>query len=104
MIDCAACSRGFSELSSFVPDDGKPDWAREVIRLRRAVYPNTNLPLLSSLDMRCRLQVVKEIVRNFEPNWRIPLAIYFAALIGSSPKPLISKNDNVFFETLVWVL
>lgn len=76
-----------------------PGWAKEVIRLRRAIWPGFDLTLLSSAEMIDRLQPIEEIMNNIAAGWRFPIAIYFAALIDSesSIKEQETATDNVFF-------
>lgn len=77
----------------------KPEWVKEVIRLRKTIWPDTGLPIFSLAEMWDRLQAVEEIIQNIAPGWRLPLAIYFAALIGSESniEEQETANDNVFF-------
>lgn len=90
----------FAEVAQIRRDTvgGKPPWAKEVNRLRRTLWPGTNLSILSMAEMSDRLQVVEEIIQNFASGWRFPIAIYFAALIGS--ESLIEEqetaDDNTF--------
>ncbi|OJJ45211.1 hypothetical protein ASPZODRAFT_167684 [Penicilliopsis zonata CBS 506.65] len=77
----------------------RPEWAKEVIRLRRTIYPN-NLPVLSLEDMLARLEAIEEIIHHVAPDWRFPIAIYLAALMGSESliegKEMV--NDSTFFS------
>jgi hypothetical protein len=76
----------------------KPDWVKEVLRLRGDIWTVTK-ETLSSAKMLDRLKAVGEIVSNFQPGWGFPLAIYFAALIGSesATEDQGKANDNVIF-------
>lgn len=62
---------------------GKPPWPREVNRLRNTLWPGTKLPILPVNEMLSSLQAVEEIMGYVASGWRYPIAIYFAALIGS---------------------
>lgn len=77
----------------------KPAWVKEVNRLRHAIWSDTNLPIYSAAEMSSRLQAVEEIIQNVASGWRFPIAIYFAALIGSesSIEGQETANDNLFF-------
>lgn len=78
----------------------KPEWAKEVIRLRGAIWPTSGTPILSSVEMRDRLQAIKEIIETLSFNWRFPLAIYFAALVRSesTTKNQRTAADDAFFQ------
>lgn len=78
----------------------KPEWANEVIRLRGAIWPTSGPPILSSVDLGDRLQAIKEIIETLSANWRFPLAIYFAALLGSesTTKDQGTATDDAFFK------
>ncbi|KAF7165377.1 hypothetical protein CNMCM6106_001567 [Aspergillus hiratsukae] len=88
----------FSNIQSIASPRQKPDWVNEVLRLRRDIW-NVTKETLPSAKMLDRLKAVGEIVSNFQPGWRFPLAIYFAALIGpeSATQDQGTANDNVFF-------
>lgn len=79
---------------------GKPPWPREVNRLRNTLWPGTKLPILPVNEMSGRLQAVEEIMEYVASGWRYPIAIYFAALIGSesSIEGQETADDNVFFK------
>lgn len=78
---------------------GKPPWPSEVNRLRNALWPGTELPILPVNEMSGRLQAVEEIMGYVASGWRYPIAIYFTALIGSesSIEEQETANDNLFF-------
>ncbi|KAJ6082139.1 hypothetical protein N7499_007013 [Penicillium canescens] len=80
--------------------DGKPEWANEVIRLRKAIWPGNDLPKLSSEEIGSRLRVMNKILTGLSPRWRFPLAIYFMTLIGTETvtSDQGDADDNVFFE------
>lgn len=94
----------FTNLQNNAPSHAKIEWTKEVVRLRRIIWPErgfrTHLQLLSSAEMSDRLQVVKKIVHDAASGWRYPLAIHFAALMGaeSVTKDQGMAYDNVFFE------
>ncbi|KOS47657.1 hypothetical protein ACN38_g1315 [Penicillium nordicum] len=70
----------FRVFNGFPSRNGRPIWAIEVIRLRDAIWQATDAQVLSPEEMEGRLKAVKEIVQDFEPSWRFPLAIYFTSL------------------------
>jgi hypothetical protein len=82
-----------------IPNEA-PEWANEVIRLRKAIWPGTDLPKLSSEEFGSRLHVMNKILMGLSPRWRFPLAIYFITLIGTKTVTSDQGNadDNVFFE------
>lgn len=88
----------FGDIST-TPPDGKAVWVREVNRLRDVLYISNTHPRLSSNEVRIRLQAVEEIVRQCDPIWRFPIAIYFVALLG--PESMTDDSgtaiDNEFF-------
>ncbi|KAF2997762.1 hypothetical protein E8E15_000190 [Penicillium rubens] len=87
----------FAEMPS--NKTGNPRLAKAVIRLRQVIWPGFDLPVLSSAEMIDRLQPIEEIMNNIPAGWRFPIAIYFAALIGSesSIKEQETATDNIFF-------
>jgi len=88
----------FGDISA-TPPDGRPVWVREVNRLRTVLYISNTQPRLSSNEVRIRLQAVEEIVRQCDPIWRFPIAIYFVALLGPESETTDSGTaiDNEFF-------
>ena len=80
----------FDRLST---NNGKPERANEVNRLRKGIWPAIDRPILSIGEMCDRLEAIKEITHNVASGWELPLAIYFAALIGSQ-----STNTPCFFR------
>ncbi|KAJ9296522.1 hypothetical protein DTO271G3_5220 [Paecilomyces variotii] len=79
----------------------KPKWANEVRRLREVIWSAAaakSLPLLSE-EMLDRMEAISEIIENFDPGWRFPMAIYFAALMGpdSETEEQGTAPDNVFY-------
>lgn len=79
----------------------KPEWAKEVIRLREAIWSYTELPTLSLAEMHGRVQAIQEIIQEIAPDWKFPIAIYFTALIGPAlVEEQETANDNVFFVYL----
>jgi hypothetical protein len=83
----------------YSPGHDNIKWAAAVVELRKSIWPST-LPLLSSAVLKSRLQAVKEIVDNVAEDWRFPIAIYLAALIGceSTTDGQGTENDNIFFQ------
>lgn len=77
----------------------KPEWAKRVLRLRDSIWLSPEPQRLPSLEMLKRLRAVGEIADKLEPDWRFPIAIYFAALISqqSETEDLVTATDNVFF-------
>lgn len=63
----------------------KPEWVREVNRLRNTIWPPLGSPLISPTGLGDRMQAIKEILQHVAPDWKFPIAIYFAALIGPEP-------------------
>src|SRR4051812_33682743 len=74
--------------------------ANKVIRLRKAIWPGTDLPKLSSEEIGSRLRIMNRILIGLTPRWRFPLAIYFITLIGKETvtSDQGDADDNVFFE------
>lgn len=78
------------------------EWANEVIRLRGAIWRPRVTPSYWEEEMRDRLEAIKEIINHVEDGWKLPIAIYLAAFIGS--ESLIcpaygyeTAYDNIFF-------
>ncbi|KAJ5918966.1 hypothetical protein N7466_009909 [Penicillium verhagenii] len=71
----------FREIYRLPVKNGKPDWAKEVNRLRQKVWPLEYTPL-DDHEMAERSKAIEEILQELTPSWRFPLAIYFTALIG----------------------
>lgn len=90
----------FNKLNSLAPTNGKLEWAKEVRRLRICIWGGPGLPLLSSAELCNRLQAIEEIVRDVAPDWKYPLAVNLAALMGVETVTADhdTANDNVFFE------
>ena len=88
----------FADIPSTTAEN--PRWAKEVIRLRGAIWPGFDLPILDSAVMLRRLTPILEIMENVAAEWRFPLAIYFAGLIGSESATIEqgTATDNVFFK------
>ncbi|KAF3391371.1 hypothetical protein F1880_007674 [Penicillium rolfsii] len=63
----------------------KPEWVREVNRLRNTIWPATGSASISSTGLGDRMQAIHEILQHVAPDWKYPIAIYFAALIGPEP-------------------
>lgn len=78
----------------------EPEWAKEVRRLRGIVWSAAKSVPLPSQEMLNRMEAISEIIENFDPGWRFPMAIYFAALIGPEPETEEqgSAPDNVFYS------
>lgn len=81
----------FGELCHNV--EPKPLWAKEVIKLRRGIWSESDLPLLEPEDMENRLVSLKEIMNHVEDDWKFPIGIYFAALFGS--ELFAEEQENV---------
>lgn len=92
----------FREFQHLPINNGRPEWPREVNRLRDAIWRPTNLWVPSLAEVADRLGAVREIVQNLKPRWRLPLAIYFASLIG--PVSFIGEigvePQDIFFKNL----
>ncbi|KAL4745489.1 hypothetical protein BDW72DRAFT_53469 [Aspergillus terricola var. indicus] len=58
-------------------DDG-PRWAKEVVRFREQFMSAS----LSGDEVRNRFAALSDIMRLFDRNWKFPLAVHFASLIG----------------------
>jgi hypothetical protein len=57
---------------------------------------------VASEEMRDRMDAVLRIAKLFGPSWRLPMAIYFAALISEEPEKMQeheSSDDNVFLAS-----
>lgn len=80
--------------------NGKPEWAKGVLRLRDSIWLSPEQQRLTSLEMLKRLWAVGENADKLERSWRFPITIYFAALISrqSETKDLVTETDNVFFQ------
>ncbi|KAL5359330.1 hypothetical protein BJX96DRAFT_183677 [Aspergillus floccosus] len=65
----------------------------------KAIWQCPRPSQLSSTEMFSRLHAVGEIIENIEPDWKFPVAVYFAAFIGpeSRTEDQATANDNVFF-------
>lgn len=88
--------RRFQNLSF---KNGRPIWVQEVIRLRETIWRSSD-PQTSSSAERCdRLEAVKEIVQEFQPSWRLPLAIYFSSLVG--PESLIESRGAAIYNNFL---
>lgn len=79
---------------------GKPPLVKEVNRLRNTLQPGNKLPILPENEMSGRLQAIEEIIKYVASGWRYPIAIYFAALIGSESfiEGQETSDDNLFFN------
>lgn len=79
---------------------GKPPWVKEVNRLCNTLQPGNKLPILPENEMSGRLQAIEEIIKYVASGWRYPIAIYFAALIGSESfiEGQETSDDNLFFN------
>lgn len=77
------------------------NWAKEVVRLREAIWPAIAPHDLSASDLVKRFQAAREIIcHHVAPAWRLPLAIYFTALIGTTSAKLEHEenaDDSTFF-------
>lgn len=74
-----------------------PQWAKEVNRLRKAIWSPPKSPSISPNDIGDGMQAIQEILEFVSPEWKYPMAIYFAALIGpeSSKKGKDTADDKV---------
>ncbi|KAL4811593.1 hypothetical protein BDW67DRAFT_190411 [Aspergillus spinulosporus] len=75
--------RLLSRLQPFFPDiqirvDDEPRWASQVVCFRKQFMSAS----LSSREVRNSLTALRDIMQLFDPEWRFPLAVYFASLIG----------------------
>ena len=79
---------------------GKPPWVKEVNRLCNTLQPGNKLPILPENEMSGRLQAIEEIIKYVASGWRYPIAIYFAALIGSESfiEGQETSDDNLFLN------
>lgn len=46
----------------------KPKWVKQVVRLRKAIWPYTGIRSLSLAKMLDRLQAIKEIIQQVAPD------------------------------------
>ncbi|KAL4901969.1 hypothetical protein BDW74DRAFT_181126 [Aspergillus multicolor] len=79
----------------------EPSWANEVLRLRDAIFSRTETPdKLSTGEAKHRLKSIREIADLFQPGWKFPLAVYFAALVGPRWEGLgsIALSDFILSE------
>ncbi|KAJ5748437.1 uncharacterized protein N7511_010133 [Penicillium nucicola] len=91
--------------SLYVPPPARryTKWASAVVHYHNDIWPS-NLPVLSSRDLRERLTAMKEILdsmdtSNSQHSWKFPLGIYLAGLIGFKPAAdSPTGNDAIFFE------
>lgn len=90
----------FGDIYSLLAEKKEPKWAKEVRRLRGIVWSAAKSVPLPSQEMLDRMEAISEIIENFDPGWRFPMAIYFAALIGPEPETEEqgSAPDNVFYS------
>lgn len=87
----------FAELHHEI-NEVKPKWVKEVVRLRKAIWPYTELRSISLAEMLDRLEAIEKITQEVAPDWRFPIAIYFTALIGTeSVEDHETEDDNVLF-------
>ncbi|KUL92210.1 hypothetical protein ZTR_02588 [Talaromyces verruculosus] len=89
---------GFTKLSDATKSEN-PEWVKEVVRLRKFIWPVGEVRRLPTNEVFNRLQAIGEIVANFEPEWRFAIAIYLAALIDSESvtEDHETANDSIFF-------
>ncbi|KAJ9291282.1 hypothetical protein DTO021C3_1082 [Paecilomyces variotii] len=90
----------FGDIYSLLAEKKEPKWAKEVRRLREVVWSTAKSVPMPSQEMLNRMEAISEIIENFDPGWRFPMAIYFAALIGPEPETEEqgSAPDNVFYS------
>lgn len=88
----------FADIPTTIVEN--PRCAKAVIYLRGAIWPGSDLPILDSAVIIRRLTPILEIMENVAAEWRFPLAIYFAGLIGSesSTTEQGTATDNAFFK------
>lgn len=80
-----------------------PTWANEVIRLRRAIWPLPSPSTSAPTGMGDRLQAIEEIMQHVVPDWRFPIAIHFAALIGPDiPRVEMASRNVGFLDSQSW--
>jgi hypothetical protein len=60
----------------------RPPWPSEVVRIRKDIWVNENPERMSQERADDCLSAVREILDLFDIEWRLPMAIYFTALIG----------------------
>ncbi|EDN08841.1 predicted protein [Histoplasma mississippiense (nom. inval.)] len=75
----------------------RPDWTKEVRRFRSIIWPNARSPQTPSEEMHDKMKAVHGIANMFDPGWKLPLAVYFAALIEPETEEQQRTNvDTVF--------
>ncbi|PYH49259.1 uncharacterized protein BP01DRAFT_420281 [Aspergillus saccharolyticus JOP 1030-1] len=91
----------FTDIDVRVPE-GNPRWAKEVCRLRRVIWRGNGGPLqVAAAVPHDRMQAVGEIADLFDhPAWRLPMAIYFAALVGSRQELATVTTTTTLLEAL----
>ncbi|KAL3479390.1 hypothetical protein BJX99DRAFT_255648 [Aspergillus californicus] len=90
VISAASLMQGnlMQRLQPLLPDihdpaNEEPSWANEVLRLRDAIFLRTETSdELCTRETNYRLESIREIADLFQPGWKFPLAVYFAALVG----------------------
>ncbi|KAE8131261.1 hypothetical protein BDV38DRAFT_288860 [Aspergillus pseudotamarii] len=92
----------FKDIATLRRMNEKPGWPTEVQRLRRVVWSSCKLPRLTAQESISRISAVKEIIKDLGSEWKLPLAMYFMALIGPDLEIEDQETtaDNSFFEYL----
>ncbi|RAH64291.1 uncharacterized protein BO66DRAFT_475899 [Aspergillus aculeatinus CBS 121060] len=71
----------------------RPRWANEVLRLRWVLETRRQTHPAVPHD---RMQALREIVHLFEnPAWRLPMAVYFAALMGDLTETATASTTTI---------
>ncbi|KAI9374870.1 hypothetical protein BJX61DRAFT_540374 [Aspergillus egyptiacus] len=86
----------FGDINKEVPENKKPIWAKEVLRLRETIWP---YEAHCETDLQRRLKAAGEIIDQFDTDWRFPLAVYFTSLIGPAwPQEQREQDERAIFS------
>lgn len=85
----------FSDTCRMPPGKKRPEWVYPVLNLRKEIFSDTPLKTRGREDMADRMKAVLNIANRFEPGWKLPMAVYFAALIC---KRLQSSDELMLLE------
>lgn len=86
----------FPQIHTLLSTDMVVRWSNEVVRLRRAIWSENMLGLPSVVNTGNPWPAIEEIVANVAPGWRLPIAIYFAALVGPESGAKDEESENGF--------
>lgn len=73
----------------------RPGWANDVCMLRSIIWPSERSFETVSGGTRLQMFVVGDLANLFDPEWKLLMAVYFAALIGQYQKPEKQRYADV---------